>query len=355
MSTQIIAVGGSSPAKWRHDQVGPNVSENGDSFLLIDQALHLPGCESRRGFLFAVADGLGGEGHDDIASTTAMEELDRVAREREYTGPPGERPSSPDAWMRYAISRVNDAVCQEREKREIGGCFTTLTAALVLLEGDRATLYPGQVGDSRLYLLRNGHLRQLSRDDGEGGFISRVVGDPHLFQSPSAPYAITYARHAENRQAMLGHLSEVIGEAFDARDRLSPEVYGPLFLGLLEDNPGSAEGQRGEQALQALEHALGRPRLRSLLARLVQSYQTRARELAAIDLSPDDLLLLCSDGISNAFDTSFLERILDRALESASSARGLESALETFLTTPGRVDDDRTLILVRIMDSVSEK
>jgi PPM family protein phosphatase len=104
--------------------------------------------------LLAVADGIGGAPAGELASEIvirALAELDR-----------GPEPESPLAALGAALAVAN---------REIGestagdltrqGMGTTVTA--LLLSGDRFALL--HVGDSRGYLLRNGKLSRLTRDD----------------------------------------------------------------------------------------------------------------------------------------------------------------------------------------------
>jgi serine/threonine protein phosphatase PrpC/CRP-like cAMP-binding protein len=117
--------------------------------------------------LYVVADGMGGHAAGEVASALAIEVLtaavadarDRIARFRERATAAGAE--AVREALCDAVSRANDAVYnaaqRDPEKRGMG---TTLTALLLL--GRRAFI--AHVGDSRLYLLRNGELRQLTED-----------------------------------------------------------------------------------------------------------------------------------------------------------------------------------------------
>ncbi|HHD75980.1 MAG TPA: bifunctional protein-serine/threonine kinase/phosphatase [Campylobacterales bacterium] len=60
------------------------------------------------------------------------------------------------------------------------------TVAVVVILGDR--LYAANVGDSRIYLLRNTHLTQLSKDQAEGSMLTQAIGiaegvTPYYFEN----------------------------------------------------------------------------------------------------------------------------------------------------------------------------
>ena len=118
---------------------------------------------TKRGALFAVADGMGGHARGEVASKLAVEVLFTTF----YTGP-GESAEK----FRRAMTTANTAVrragvlaAPEKAGPDPGAAAlrpmgTTLVAALVLGEW---VLF-GNVGDSRAYLFQDGHLEQISRD-----------------------------------------------------------------------------------------------------------------------------------------------------------------------------------------------
>lgn len=102
--------------------------------------------------LFIVADGMGGHNAGDFASRFAVEELVKLARESKI--------KDPVLFLRVSIEEVNSRLYEESiSKPELEGMGTTLVAAVV----DKDTLYVANVGDSRLYLLRD-ELQQITRD-----------------------------------------------------------------------------------------------------------------------------------------------------------------------------------------------
>lgn len=100
--------------------------------------------------LFAVADGMGGHEAGEVASEITVNTLAELA------------PAHLDAeGLTAAVEAANYNVLKApREGVGRDGMGTTLTAAMI--EGERLLI--AQVGDSRAYLLHNGHLQQITRD-----------------------------------------------------------------------------------------------------------------------------------------------------------------------------------------------
>lgn len=97
--------------------------------------------------LFAVADGMGGEANGALASLETVRHLDRV-----------DRGGGAEALTEYLLER-NDALCQII--RQSGQRMGTTFAGLLFWE-QRAHVV--NIGDSRVYLFREGRLSQLSHD-----------------------------------------------------------------------------------------------------------------------------------------------------------------------------------------------
>ena len=102
--------------------------------------------------LFVVADGMGGHQAGDYASRYIVENLVSYLQSTEK--------SQIVPLLREAILKVNTMLYHEaKEKPEFSGMGTTLVAAVA----DENTLYVANVGDSRLYLVRD-RIRQVTRD-----------------------------------------------------------------------------------------------------------------------------------------------------------------------------------------------
>ena len=102
--------------------------------------------------LFLVADGMGGHQAGDYASRFITENLVTHFKMSKDTGTVG--------VLKDGIEKVNKLLYQESKKKpELNGMGTTLVAAVV----EDSTMYVANVGDSRLYLIRN-QLKQITRD-----------------------------------------------------------------------------------------------------------------------------------------------------------------------------------------------
>jgi serine/threonine protein phosphatase PrpC len=129
-----------------------------------------------------VADGMGGHNAGEVASGQTIEAvsafLEKSASTDDFTWPFGVNPEASFGANRLttAAKVANRRVFRASEERsEYTGMGTTLVIALV--EGAHVTF--ANVGDSRLYTMRDGVLQQLSRDDSWVMMLSREAGvDP---------------------------------------------------------------------------------------------------------------------------------------------------------------------------------
>jgi protein phosphatase len=138
--------------------------------------------------LFVVADGMGGHAAGEVASRLAVDAINEficlTGDDEEITWPFGldETISYDGNRLKTAIRYANRKVLEAtKEKSEYEGMATTVAA--VLVDGDSANL--GHVGDSRIYLMRNGSISQLTTDHSwvneqiVGGMISADQARSH--------------------------------------------------------------------------------------------------------------------------------------------------------------------------------
>jgi len=146
--------------------------DNQDSFLVEDEL-----------GLYAVADGVGGHQAGDVASAMAIQVLrDVITHWRRDPNAVKEK-----AWsvlhraIESACATIHRAATNDAER---AGMSTTVTA--VLVDGDKAVM--GHVGDSRLYLLREGTLEQISSDHTLAAELYRggVIAREHVERHPHA-------------------------------------------------------------------------------------------------------------------------------------------------------------------------
>jgi len=115
--------------------------------------------------LVVLADGMGGHERGEVASQLAIETVRQVCRgDVEVLGKKNGE-SAAERLLAAAACRANQRLYAENTSRQASGrqaMGTTLTA-LWLLDGTPGAAYV-HVGDSRLYCLSGGRLRQISKD-----------------------------------------------------------------------------------------------------------------------------------------------------------------------------------------------
>ena len=105
-----------------------------------------------KGILLAVSDGMGGHQAGEVASALVLESL-----QRELTQ---DAKAPTHKQLEEAVLRANRRVHNAARTADRHGMGATLTA--VMIKGTEAFI--AEVGASRGYLLRNGRLRQITRD-----------------------------------------------------------------------------------------------------------------------------------------------------------------------------------------------
>ena len=116
--------------------------------------------------LFAVADGMGGAAAGEVASATAIHTL------RDTFAGAGE--STPES-LAQAARAANRAVWDQAEANpEMRGMGTTLVALAQVGDGQLAAI---NIGDSRLYQLHEGELRQVTSDH---NLVAELVAEGRL-------------------------------------------------------------------------------------------------------------------------------------------------------------------------------
>jgi protein phosphatase len=173
---------------WKHQinafacsDVGRVRAGNEDSFFVADLTegiriekngiMHFRSGPS--GSLFAVADGMGGAAAGEMASRVCVRTLYQEVQEmiREVRRPDD---GLIDQILIEAVGTANSRIYDlSRHYEEYAGMGTTLTCVFEY----QGRLLVGQVGDSRAYLLRNGQIRQITRDQ---SLISQKISDGDL-------------------------------------------------------------------------------------------------------------------------------------------------------------------------------
>jgi len=138
-------------------EVGPVRDDNQDTVRLPDEQR-----SPQKGYLYAVADGMGGYAHGGLASRLALETLFRIFYERD--GMPGQNS------LRLGVEGANYEVYKASQQMDGARMGTTLTAGFV----DGSTLFLAHVGDSRAYLVRGRQATPLTSDHTQVGDMVRA-------------------------------------------------------------------------------------------------------------------------------------------------------------------------------------
>lgn len=138
--------------------VGLKREENEDSFSKEDSL-----------GLYVVADGMGGHLAGEVASRVAVEMINKSvrkwledeAREDELFGPPDNSLTLIGNYILSSIRMANRVVYEmAMEHQEYHGMGTTV----VILYVTPTLIIAANVGDSRIYMVRDGHMEMLSKD-----------------------------------------------------------------------------------------------------------------------------------------------------------------------------------------------
>lgn len=102
--------------------------------------------------LYIVADGMGGHKAGDYASRCCVESMIQEVK--------GDSLKSPVSILEHAIQKANERVLRESQKNvEYEGMGTTVVVATIVED----TLHVGNIGDSRLYVIRD-RIEQITQD-----------------------------------------------------------------------------------------------------------------------------------------------------------------------------------------------
>lgn len=117
--------------------------------------------------LFIVCDGMGGHAAGEVASRIAVDTVEKftaaTGNDMDITWPfeYDEQLSLNANRIRTAIRLANqNLIAHIQERKEFKGMGTTIVCSII--SGSQASL--GHVGDSRIYMIRDGEIRQMTRD-----------------------------------------------------------------------------------------------------------------------------------------------------------------------------------------------
>jgi len=214
--------------------------------------------------IFIVADGMGGHAAGEVASEMAVQIVQReLAPLHDLDGEDVVQVVA--SALKKANRAIHDRTLTEVDKQGMG-----TTASVLLVSGPRYVI--GQIGDSRVYLLRDGAFSQITKDH---SYVQEQVDAGFL--TPE--------------QARYHPYSNVITRCVGASQDVEPDIYrgevreGDLFLvasdgltGMVDDRrlaqllSSRAEPERKVQSL--ISEANGRGGLDNITAIIVQVLET---------------------------------------------------------------------------------
>jgi protein phosphatase len=185
--------------------------------------------DARRG-VFIVADGMGGHAAGEVASEMAVQIIARHLLAVASVLDP-DAVARMESAMHEANRAIYERMLTEPDKQGMG-----TTASVLLLSDDRFLV--GQIGDSRIYLLRSGTLRQITKDH---SYVQEQV-DAGLLTPEQArvhPYSNVITR-------CVGASPNVAVDIFDGE-----VVPGDVFLVASDGLTGMVDDRRLQQLLLA--------------------------------------------------------------------------------------------------------
>ena len=152
---KIYSSAGVSPGEKNVNE--DNFYRNGQLLTLNerDRCLVCSGEDSGELLMYAVCDGLGGEGFGDEAALTVVKVLDKyqnMLNDMKY--------HDLDKYMVMCFNEANNLICEAAKAKENEKMGATVAA--VVVENQKVHVY--NVGDSRVYRLRKNKLTQLTED-----------------------------------------------------------------------------------------------------------------------------------------------------------------------------------------------
>jgi PPM family protein phosphatase len=262
--------------------------------------------------LFAVADGMGGHAGGEVASQITAEALlsfvSSSTADSGITWPFGFTPtdSIEGNQLRNAIQLANQLIISRAAAEPaLQGLGSTCIACMITGE----TLVYGNVGDSRLYLLRGGVLSQVSEDDSWAASMLRAGASEEMVRRHEMRHVLT--RALGSPQALAVEVREYPLRDGDILLLCSDGLYGPLGDSLMAEvlrRPNLSLEERAQALIDAANAAGGPDNITAVLVKheseatavmaspFVKRAEDPASKAATDALPPTDRIILGSDG-----------------------------------------------------------
>jgi len=221
--------------------------------------------------IFLVADGMGGLSNGDLASRLAVETIKEFivkSRKKDITWPTRFRGEYSLEENRFiaAITLANLNIFEQFPQHETGkGIGTTITG--MLLDGDQ--LITANVGDSRIYLIRDNTVKQLTNDH---SLVMEEVREGHMTLEEAKRHP---QRHVINRALGISEftqieISSLTYKAWDlyllCSDGLSDMITDEEILALTKKHEGMPLSEVGKNLIDAANNQGGVDNITVVLA-----------------------------------------------------------------------------------------
>jgi protein phosphatase len=174
--------------------------------------------------VFVVADGMGGHAAGEVASLMAVQAVITELGDLKAIDDAGKAGTKLADSLRTANRNIHERMLAESDKQGMG-----TTASVLVIDQKRYLI--GQVGDSRVYLLRDGALQQVTKDH---SYVQEQVDAGFL--TPE--------------QAKYHPYSNVITRCVGASETVEPDIYrgdikaGDIFLVASDGLTGMVDDRR---------------------------------------------------------------------------------------------------------------
>ena len=216
--------------------VGLKRDHNEDNLLVSDEL-----------GLFAVADGMGGHAAGEVASETAILQIENFVQkvhrdpDKEVPLEPKDGLTSDELVLHTAVIIANKRVCSLAEENKTYGGMGTTLALIYFTEGKA---HVAHVGDSRVYLFRENELTRLTRDHSwvneqvERNLISEEEAHDHRWRN-----VITRALGSRDTiEAEISSMDPVPGDVYlVCSDGLTSMIDDDAIVQCLRSNNGDLD------------------------------------------------------------------------------------------------------------------
>jgi len=196
------------------------------------------GCWPReKALLLAVADGMGGHAHGEVAAQIAVDHLGQA-----FDAEARPRLATPDRFLHDAIADAHAQIKEQARRRKLDETPRTTVVACVVQDGQA---WWAHVGDSRLYLIRKGRVAARTRDH---TYVQQLVDAGKIREEAAEnhPDRNRVMRCLGGPQApQMDPVQNMVLEMDDVLLLCSDGLWGPLtqrqiLIGLIGRDPASA-------------------------------------------------------------------------------------------------------------------